>query len=419
MAQTIDGTAIAAALVAGVAEDAAKFSLETGSVPTLAVILVGNDPASEIYVNRKLAQTRKAGMRSREHRLPPEITQADLLDLIEQLNDDPSVHGILVQLPLPAHIDAGAVLDAIDPLKDVDGFHPVNVGRLSTGTGGLVPCTPLGCMRLLETVIDDFRGLKAVVIGKSNIVGKPVALLLLERECTVEVTHIFTRGLPEIVRTADIVVVAAGSPGLVRGDWVKPGAVVIDVGINRIVDGDRTRVVGDAVFAEMAHAGAVTPVPGGVGPMTIACLLENTMRAAWKLQAEGRSSAPGTAKILPPAKSVTVSVSNLLVEANIGLHAHEKGRLQRLNLHVTVKVLPPRRDQIDQTIDYNAVMTIANAVAVTHTNLIETFAMQVAKRCLDLDRVIEAEVSVEKPAALANGVASTRVVMVATSPKDR
>ncbi len=417
MAQTIDGTAIAAALVAGVADDAAKFNAETGTVPTLAVILVGNDPASEIYVKRKLNQTLKANMASREHRLTSEITQDDLLDLIAQLNVDPSVHGILVQLPLPAHIDAGAVLDAIDPLKDVDGFHPVNVGRLSTGTGGLVPCTPLGCMRLLETVIEDFRGLKAVVIGKSNIVGKPVALLLLERECTVEVTHIFTRGLPDIVRTADIVVVAAGSPGLVRGDWVKPGAVVIDVGINRIIDGDRTRVVGDAVFAELDHARAVTPVPGGVGPMTIACLLENTMRAAWKLQAEGRSAPQGSAKLLPPAKSVTVSVSNLLVEANIGLYAHEKGRLQRLNLHVTVKVLPPRRDQIDQTIDYNAVVAIANEVAATHTNLIETFAVKVAQRCLELDRVTEAEVAVEKPAALPNGVAATRVVMAAT--KDR
>jgi methylenetetrahydrofolate dehydrogenase (NADP+)/methenyltetrahydrofolate cyclohydrolase len=173
------------------------------------------------------------------------------------------------------------VLDAIDPAKDVDGFHPVNVGRLSTGTKGLVPCTPLGCMRLLETVVDDFRGLHAVVIGKSNIVGKPVALLLLERECTVTVTHLLTRGLPEIVRGADLVVVAAGSPGLVRGDWVKPGAVVIDVGINRIVDADgRARIVGDAVRDEMGHARAVTPEPGGVGPMTIACLLANTVLAA-------------------------------------------------------------------------------------------------------------------------------------------
>jgi len=284
MAAIIDGKAIAAKLSEGVAADVRQFVAETGVVPTLAVVLVGENPASQIYVNRKLKQTRKVGMGSIEHRLPAETGEAELLSLIAALNADETVHGVLVQLPLPAQINAAKVLDAIDPAKDVDGFHPVNVGRLSSGTGGLIPCTPLGCMMLLDTVIDDFRGLKAVVIGKSNIVGKPVALLLLERECTVTVTHILTRNLPEIVRTADILVVAAGSPGLVRGDWVKPGAVVIDVGINRIVDADgKPRVVGDVVFSEMDHARAVTPVPGGVGPMTIACLLANTMKAARNL----------------------------------------------------------------------------------------------------------------------------------------
>jgi methylenetetrahydrofolate dehydrogenase (NADP+)/methenyltetrahydrofolate cyclohydrolase len=281
MAAIIDGKAIAETLCASVAADVRQLQIERGITPGLAAVLVGEDPASRIYVNRKVAQTRKVGMHSIEHRLPVDTSEAELLALIAALNADPAVHGILVQLPLPPHIDGHKVLDAIDPGKDVDGFHPVNVGRLSSGTGGLVPCTPLGCMILLETVIDDFRGLRAVVIGKSNIVGKPVALLLLERECTVTVTHILTQNLPDIVRRADIVVVAAGSPGLVRGDWVKPGAVVIDVGINRIVDEHGTRrVVGDAAFAEMDHARAITPVPGGVGPMTIACLLANTVKAA-------------------------------------------------------------------------------------------------------------------------------------------
>lgn len=280
MAAIIDGKAIAAAIEARVADEVRVLAKERGIVPGLAVVLVGEDAASQVYVGRKVRQTRKVGMRSIEHRLPVSTSEADLLALIDRLNRDGDVHGILIQLPLPRQIDANRVLDAIDPGKDVDGFHPVNVGRLSTGSGGLIPCTPLGCMLLLETVIEDFRGLKAVVIGKSNIVGKPVAMLLLERECTVTVTHIFTRNLPEIVCTADIVVVAAGSPGLVRGDWVKPGAIVIDVGINRIDDGTGRRIVGDVAYDEMGHAAAVTPVPGGVGPMTIACLLENTVRAA-------------------------------------------------------------------------------------------------------------------------------------------
>ena len=281
MAALIDGKALAATVTRETAARAAQLASERGIVPGIAVILVGEDPASNIYVERKLREAKKAGLRSFEHRLPAETDQAVLLDLIAACNADERVHGILVQLPLPPHIDATRVLDAIDPAKDVDGFHPVNVGRLSTGTGGLVPCTPLGCMQLLETVIDDFRGLKAVVIGKSNIVGKPVALLLLESGCTVTVTHILTRGLPDIVRTADIVVAAAGSPGLVQPDWVKPGAVVIDVGINRIRDPDgRPRIVGDVAQDGMDHAKAITPVPGGVGPMTIACLLSNTVRAA-------------------------------------------------------------------------------------------------------------------------------------------
>lgn len=288
MARIIDGKALAGALTERIATDVAAFSAATSVTPTLAVILVGGDPASHIYVRRKLAASARAGIASREFRLDRAVTQDHLLALINTLNEDEGVHGILVQLPLPAHVDPASILDAIDPRKDVDGFHPVNVGRLSIGSGGLVPCTPLGCMMLLDTVIDDFRGLKAVVIGKSNIVGKPVALLLLERECTVTVTHILTRNLPEIVRSADIVVVAAGSPGLVRGEWVKPGAVVIDVGINRIDGPEGTSLlVGDAVFDELDHVAAITPVPGGVGPMTVACLLANTVTAAKALHSDG------------------------------------------------------------------------------------------------------------------------------------
>lgn len=279
MAALIDGASIALGVRARVATEAARLACE-GIVPGLAVVLVGEDPASQIYVRSKIRQTVAAGLASFEHRLPATATQAELLDLVHTLNADDRVDGILVQLPLPKHMDSDRVLDAIDPAKDVDGFHPVNVGRLSTGTGGLVPCTPLGCIMLLDTVVDEYRGLKAVVIGKSNIVGKPVAMLLLERECTVTVAHIATRGLPEIVRSADILVVAAGAPGLVRGDWVKADTIVIDVGINRVPDGTGHRIVGDVVFDEMGHAGAISPVPGGVGPMTIACLLENTVRAA-------------------------------------------------------------------------------------------------------------------------------------------
>ncbi len=281
MATLIDGKAIARTLSLKTAQGVAEMVAQDSEAPGLAVILVGNDPASEVYVGRKISQCAKVGIRSVEHRLPATTGQDELLALIAALNADTTIDGILVQLPLPAQIDAGKVLDAINPAKDVDGFHPVNVGRLSTGTGGLIPCTPLGCMMLLDTVVEDYRGLDAVVIGKSNIVGKPVAMLLLERECTVTVTHIATQGLPDIVRKADIVVAAAGAPELVRGDWVKPGAIVIDVGITRVTNPDgTTRLVGDCAAREMDHARAVTPVPGGVGPMTIACLLSNTLQAA-------------------------------------------------------------------------------------------------------------------------------------------
>ena len=281
MARLIDGKRRAADLCADLAVKAQRLRQDHGIRPALAVVLLGDDPASRIYVKRKVRTCEQVGIGSIEHSLPADTSEADLLALIGQLNEDPSIHGILVQLPLPRHIEAATVLDAIAPAKDVDGFHPVNVGRLSIGADSLVPCTPLGCMMLLDTVIDDFTGLKAVVIGKSNIVGKPVALLLLERECTVTVGHIHSRNLPAITREADIVVVAAGSPGLVRGDWVRPGAIVIDVGINRIAGKDGgTCIVGDAAFEELDHAGAITPVPGGVGPMTIACLMANTLQAA-------------------------------------------------------------------------------------------------------------------------------------------
>lgn len=281
MAQLIPGKQLAADLCLEVAAEAKAFSAAHGLAPALAVVLVGANPASEIYVRRKVAECGKAGIRSAEYRLPSNTPEATLLGLIDLLNRDATVHGILVQLPLPEHIDATRILDEIAPGKDVDGFHPVNVGRLSTGTGGLIPCTPLGCMILIDSVVPELRGKHAVVIGKSNIVGKPIALLLLERECTVSITHIATQGLPEIVRSADIVVAAAGAPDLVRGDWVKPGAVVIDVGITRVTEADGTiRIAGDCASAEMDHAAAFTPVPGGVGPMTIACLLSNTLKAA-------------------------------------------------------------------------------------------------------------------------------------------
>jgi len=280
VSQIIDGRRMARELSEKTTEAVAALKAK-GVEPALAVVLVGSDPASEVYVRRKIIQCGKVGIRSVERRFDVDLTEQTLLDEIDALNADPAVHGILVQLPLPKGINAGRVLDRISPEKDVDGFHPVNVGRLSTGTGGLVPCTPLGIMMLLDSVIDDYRGLNAVVIGKSNIVGKPVAMLLLEREATVTVTHIETLNLADIARAADIVVAAAGAPHLVRGYWVKPGAVVIDVGITRIMgENGKERLVGDVKFDEVQHARAVTPVPGGVGPMTIACLLHNTVQAA-------------------------------------------------------------------------------------------------------------------------------------------
>jgi len=281
MAEIIDGRAVARKLDEETAA-AVREMVDAGVPrPGLAVVLVGNDPASEVYVGRKLKKSKEVGIRSFEHRLPESTTQDALLTLIARLNADPEVHGILVQVPLPKHIDTGLVLRAILPSKDVDGFHPVNVGRLSTGTGGIIPCTPLGVMKLLDTVFDDLTGLDTVVIGKSNIVGKPIAMLLLEREATVTVTHIETKDLPDIARQADIIIAAAGAPRLVKGYWVKPGAVIIDVGITRLKNEDgTTRLVGDVAFEEVQHARAVTPVPGGVGPMTISCLLANTVQAA-------------------------------------------------------------------------------------------------------------------------------------------
>jgi methylenetetrahydrofolate dehydrogenase (NADP+)/methenyltetrahydrofolate cyclohydrolase len=279
----IAGSEIASNLRATIRRQVALMA-HSGVVPGLAVVLVGEDPASSIYVRRKVEQCREVGIRSFEYRVPEGTTQVELLARIDALNADEAVHGILVQLPLPEHIDGARVLEAIDPRKDVDGFHPTNVGRLASGTGGLIPCTPLGCMLMLETVIDDFRGKAAVVIGRSNIVGKPMALLLLERGCTVTITHSQTLDLENVVRAGDIVVAAVGKPEFVRGNWIKPGAIVVDVGINRIDRaGGGSRIVGDVAYSEMDHAGAVTPVPGGVGPMTIACLLSNTVKAARKL----------------------------------------------------------------------------------------------------------------------------------------
>ena len=287
MAAIIDGRAVARELDEKTKAEVDALVAAGKPRPGLAVILIGHDPASEVYVRRKIKACEKVGLRSFEHRLPTETTQHALLTLIARLNADPEVHGILCQVPLPDHIDTRTVLGAIDPDKDVDGFHPVNVGRLSTGTGGIVPCTPLGVLMLINTVIPDLTGVDAVVIGKSNIVGKPIAMLLLEREATVTVTHIYTENLPEIARKADVIIAAAGAPELVKGDWVKPGAVVIDVGITRIMGEDgKEKLVGDVKFDEVQHARAVTPVPGGVGPMTIACLLHNTVQAA-KAQAEG------------------------------------------------------------------------------------------------------------------------------------
>ena len=278
-AQRIDGKAFATGMTTRIAEEVTALRDAAGVEPGLAVVLVGQNPASQVYVGAKHRATVAAGMRSFEHRLPAETSQTVLLDLIGQLNADPNVHGILVQLPLPAHLDASALIAAIDPAKDVDGFHVINAGRLATGQDALVPCTPLGCLFLLQDHLGDLSGLHAVIVGRSNIVGKPMAQLLLAANCTVTIAHSRSRDLAALCRTADILIAAVGRPEMIRGDWIKPGATVIDVGINRIPDGDGTRLVGDVVFAEAGHAGAITPVPGGVGPMTIACLLQNTLTA--------------------------------------------------------------------------------------------------------------------------------------------
>lgn len=277
----IDGKAIADTLRADVAMQVEKLATR-GIVPGLAVILVGDDPASQLYVNSKSRQTVQVGMRSFEYRFDETVTEYQLLAAVDALNQDHAVDGILVQLPLPSHIDVTKVLLAIDPDKDVDGFHPMNVGRIATGAGGIPPCTPLGAMMLLKSVCEDVSGLDAVVVGASNIVGKPIAQMLLAAGCTVSIAHSKTRNLTTLCRRADILVVAAGRPGLIRGSAVKPGAIIIDVGINRVQTGNgRMHVVGDVAYQEAAGvASAITPVPGGVGPMTIACLLRNTISAA-------------------------------------------------------------------------------------------------------------------------------------------
>ena len=287
-ATLIDGKAFAAGLVDRVKAATTRLRDAHGVQPGLAVVIVGEDPASQVYVRSKGERTVEAGMYSETHRLPEQTGQAELLTLIARLNGDPKIHGVLVQLPLPRHIDSDAVLDAIDPDKDVDGFHVVNVGRLAVGLPGLVPCTPLGCLMLLKSQLGDLSGLNAVVVGRSNIVGKPMAQLLLGQSCTVTIAHSRTRDLPALCRTADILVAAVGRPEMVRGDWIKPGATVIDVGINRVPSRDpdkaaagKTRLVGDVAFDEAVEvAGRITPVPGGAGPMTIAVLLANTYAAA-------------------------------------------------------------------------------------------------------------------------------------------
>jgi len=282
-AKIIDGKAIAAELRGRVASEVARIKRDHGLLPGLAVVLVGNDPASEVYVRSKHKQTQEAGMASFDHKLPADVAQADLLALIESLNRDPSVHGILVQLPLPRSLNTEAVINAIDPAKDVDGLHPANAGRLAGGFAALSPCTPLGCIILARSVHTSLEGLNAIVIGRSNLVGRPLLQLLLNENATVTIAHSRSRDLPKLTARADLVFAAVGRAEMVRGDWIKPGATVIDVGINRLpaVDGGKPRLVGDVAFQEaLAVAGAITPVPGGVGQMTVACLLVNTLRAA-------------------------------------------------------------------------------------------------------------------------------------------
>jgi methylenetetrahydrofolate dehydrogenase (NADP+) / methenyltetrahydrofolate cyclohydrolase len=282
----IDGKAFAENLRACLARQTAALKTDHGLIPGLAAVLVGSDPASEVYVRSKAKATREAGMNSFEHRLPATTDEPALLELVRLLNADPAVHGILVQLPLPKQIREAAVIDAIDPAKDVDGFHVVNAGKLATGGDGMVPCTPLGCLMLLKDRLGDLAGRRAIVLGRSNIVGKPMAQLLLRESCTVTIAHSRTRDLPAECRRAEIVVAAVGKAEMVKGDWIGDGATVIDVGINRIPapsaeNPGKTRLVGDVAFAEAkARAAGITPVPGGIGPMTIACLLANTLTAA-------------------------------------------------------------------------------------------------------------------------------------------
>ena len=281
-ATIIDGKTIAAELRGKIAGEVAHLKEAHALPPGIAVVLVGKNPASQVYVRSKSKAVAEAGMRAFDRKLPVDTGEAALLQLIGELNADAAVNGILVQLPLPAQIDAQKVIAAIDPAKDVDGFHPLNVGRLASGLPGLVPCTPLGCVMLAKTAQRSLAGLEAVVVGRSNIVGKPVAQLLLAENATVTVAHSKTRDLPAVARRADLLVAAIGRPEMIRGDWIKPGAIVIDVGINRVpAEGGKSRIVGDVAFAEASQvAGAITPVPGGVGPMTIACLLLNTLRVA-------------------------------------------------------------------------------------------------------------------------------------------
>lgn len=288
-ATLIDGRAAAARLRPRVAARAGELRQRTGRPPGLAVVLVGDDPASRIYVQSKSKAAAEAGIQCTDHRLPASCDQATLLTLVAKLNRDPEVDGILVQLPLPAGLDAAQVLHAIDPAKDVDGFHAVNAGRLAIGEDALVPCTPSGCLILLREAVPELRGLHALVIGRSNIVGKPMAQLLLQQDCTVTIAHSRTHDLPGLCAQADIVVAAIGKPRAVHGDWLKPGATVIDVGINRQIDASgKSKVIGDVDFeSALARASAITPVPGGVGPMTIACLLQNTVIAAERTAKSG------------------------------------------------------------------------------------------------------------------------------------
>jgi methylenetetrahydrofolate dehydrogenase (NADP+)/methenyltetrahydrofolate cyclohydrolase len=280
-ARIIDGTGIAAALRERVAAGVAELSREHNVVPGLAVVLVGDDPASIVYVRSKVRRTAEAGMRSFDHRLPGNVSEADLLGVIERLNGDSAVHAVLVQLPLPRHIDPAKVIMALDPKKDADGLHPLNAGLLAAGTATMVPCTPHGCIILAKSVRASLAGAEAVVIGRSGIVGKPLAQLLLAENATVTVAHSHTADLPSVCRRADLVFAAVGRPDMVKGSWIKPGAIVIDVGINRVPGDGKPRLVGDVAFTEVEQvAGALTPVPGGVGPMTIACLLLNALTAA-------------------------------------------------------------------------------------------------------------------------------------------